>query len=106
MSKPEFKGNVSIEEVKNFGMVTVKGNLSDNKVREIIQSISGTQCPQIGKISDGKKMSVGWMSTDEYAIFGETSDAIKLVDRIGSKLKKYDHLCLNMSDSRRCFHLK
>jgi sarcosine oxidase subunit gamma len=106
MSKPEVKINVSIEEVKNFGMVTIKGNLSDNKMREIIQSISGTQCPQIGKISDGKKMSVGWMSTDEYAIFSESSDAIKLVDRIGSKLKKFDHLCLNMSDSRRCFHLK
>jgi sarcosine oxidase subunit gamma len=106
MSKPPVESNVSIEEVTNFGMVSVKVNLSDNKVRQIIQSISRTQCPQIGKISNGQKMSVGWMSTDEYAIFSESSDAIKLVDRIGSKLKKFDHLCLNMSDSRRCFHLK
>ena len=106
MSKPEVESNVSIEEVTNFGMVIVKGHLLNNKVRVIIESISGTQCPQIGKISYGKKMSVGWMSTDEYAIFGESSDAIKLVGRVGSKLKNYNHLCLNMSDSRRCFHLK
>ena len=106
MSKPEIELSVVIEEFTNFGMVSVKVDLLDSKVREIIQSISGTQCPQIGKIADGKNMSVGWMSTDEYAIFAKNSDAIKLVDRIGSKLKKYEHLCLNMSDSRRCFHLK
>jgi sarcosine oxidase subunit gamma len=106
MPKSEVELTVLIEEVTNFGMVSLKVDLLDAKVREIIQSISGTRCPQIGKISDGKKMSVGWMSTDEYAIFSESSDAIKLVGRVSSKLKKYDHLCLNMSDSRRCFHLK
>jgi sarcosine oxidase subunit gamma len=106
MPKSEVELSVLVEEVTNFGMVSVKVNFLDAKVREIIESISGVQCPQIGKISDGKKMSVGWMSTDEYAIFGESSDAIKLVGRVESKLKKYDHLCLNMSDSRRCFHLK
>jgi sarcosine oxidase subunit gamma len=106
MPKPEVELTVLVEEVTNFGMVSVKADLLDAKVREIIESISGVQCPQIGKISNGKKMSVGWMSTDEYAIFGQSSDSIKLVGRIESKLKKYDHLCLNMSDSRRCFHLK
>ena len=106
MPKPEVELTIRIEELTNFGMVSVKADLLNARVREIIESISGTQCPQIGKISNGKKMSVGWMSTDEYAIFGESSDAIKLVGRIESKLKKYNHLCLNMSDSRRCFHLK
>ena len=106
MPKPEVELTVLIEEVTNFGMVSVKADLFDAKVREIIESISGIQCPQKGKISVGKKMSVGWMSTDEYAIFGESSDAIKLVGMIESKLNKYNHLCLNMSDSRRCFHLK
>ena len=106
MSKPQVETSVLIEEVANFGMVSVRVDLLDSKVREIIQSISGAQCPQRGKISDGKKMSVGWMSTDEYAIFSENSNVIKIVDKIESKLKKYDHLCLNMSDSRRCFHLK
>ena len=105
MSELGVESNVLIEEVTNFGMVSVKVNPLDAKVREIVQSISGTQCPPIGKISYGKKMSVGWMSTDEYAIFGKSSDATKLVNRIGLKLKKYDHLCLNMSDSRRCFRL-
>jgi sarcosine oxidase subunit gamma len=94
MPKSEVELTVLIEEVTNFGMVSLKVDLLDAKVREIIQSISGTRCPQIGKISDGKKMSVGWMSTDEYAIFSESSDAIKLVGRVSSKLKKYDHLCL------------
>ena len=106
MPKPEVESILLIEEVANFGMVSVKVDLLDTEVREIIKSISGTQCPQIGKISDGKKMSIGWMSTDEYAIFGESSDVIRLVARIDSKLKKYNHLCLDMSDSRRCFHLK
>ena len=106
MPKSEVESNVLIEEVTNFGMVSVKVDILNPKVREIIQSISGTQCPQTGKISYGKKMSVGWMSSDEYVIIGKSSDAIKLVDRIGSKLKGHDHLCLNMSDSRICFHLK
>ena len=106
MFKPEAKSTIVIEEVTNFGMVSVKANFLDAKVCEIIQSLSGIQCPKKGKISGGKKLSVGWMSTDEYAIFGKNSDVIKLVGKIESKLKNYNHLCMNMSDSRRCFHLK
>ena len=105
MPKPEVRSNIIIEEVTNFGMVSVKADFKDPKVREIIQSISGIQCPEMGKISDGKKMNVGWMSTDEYAVFGESSDASKIVGKIESKLKNLDHLCLDMSDSRRCFRL-
>ena len=69
MPKLNDRAVVLIEEVQDFGLVTVKANFLDKKIREMFAKTIGIDLPKTGKISLGKKLSVGWMSTDEYAIF-------------------------------------
>ena len=96
---------ILIEEFKDFGLIIIKANFLDRRICDDLSAATGVEVPKAGKISFGKKLSVGWMSTDEYAIILQKSEANKICNRIKVKLKKYDHLCINMSDSRRCFRL-
>ena len=96
---------ISIEEVSDFGFVIVKANFSDVKIRGLLHAVTGLDAPVTGKINTSKKMSVAWMSTDEYAIILKSSDVAKFTKKIKTKMKSNNHLCLDMSDSRRCFKL-
>ena len=97
---------ISIEEVEDFGIITLKANILDTEIIKVVELATGVTVPQVGKISIGKKLSVGWMSTDEYAVILPGTLADGLVNKISNKMKKYHHLCINMSDSRRCFRLR
>ena len=106
MPKLNDESVILIEEVADFGLVILKANFLDTKICDLITSITGIDAPKTGKISIGKKLSVGWMSTDEYAIILKKRDAEKITRKINVKMKKYHHLCVNMSDSRRCYRLR
>ena len=105
MPKLDNEPTVSIEEVFDFGMVSVKADFLDAKTRALLESVTGITSPNIGRISIGKKISVAWMSVDEYAIFLKNSEANKMSDKISSQMHNHHHLCVNMSDSRRCYRL-
>ena len=96
---------VLIQEVCDFGMVIVKADFADNKNQELLNSVTGIVPPKIGKISTGKKLSIGWMAKDEYAIILKKNEAVNLADKINVAMKKRHFLCVDMSDSRRCFKL-
>ena len=78
MPKLDNEPTVSIEEVFDFGMVSVKADFLDAKTRALLESVTGITSPNIGRISIGKKISVAWMSVDEYAIFLKNSEANKM----------------------------
>ena len=106
MPKLNEKAVVLIEEVQDFGLVTVKANFLDKKIHEMFAKTIGIDLPKTGKISLGKKLSVGWMSTDEYAIILRKMEADKIIRKLNTRMNKYHHLCVNMSDSRRCYRLR
>ena len=106
MPKLNDEAVVLIEEVEDFGLVTVKANFLDKKIREMLAKTLGIDLPKTGKIAFGKKLSVGWMSTDEYAIILKKMEADKIIRKLDTKMNKYHHLCVNMSDSRRCYRLR
>ena len=97
---------ISIEEVPDFGLVTLKANFVDAKICDLVAATTGTSFPKTGRISIGKKLSLGWMSIDEIAIILAGGEADKITKKIKSKLKSYHNLCVNVSDSRCCFKLQ
>ena len=105
MSERDDKAVISIEEVRDFGLVTLKANFLDTKICDLVTATTGICFPKIGRISIGKKLSVGWMSIDEIAIILADSEADKITQKIKTKLKSYNNLCVNVSDSRCCFRL-
>ena len=106
MPKLNDESVILIEEVVDFGLVIVKANFLDLKIRNLLAATIEMEVPKTGKISTGKKLSVGWMSTDEYVIILKKKEADKITRKINVKMKKYHHLCVNMSDSRRCYRLR
>ena len=105
MSECDRKYIISVEEVVDFGLVTLKANFVDTKICDLVETVTDTKFPDVGRISISKKLSVGWMSTDEIAILLKKNEAEKMVRRLATKLKSYHNLCINMSDSRKCFKL-
>ena len=105
MSEWNEKFTISIEEVADFGLIILKANFSNAKICELVKTVTGAVFPKIGKLSTGKNLNLGWMSTDEIAIILRNSEADKMARKIEKKLKGYDCLCVNMSDSRKCFKL-
>ena len=105
MLKSDNESVVLVEEVNDFGLIIVKANFSDSKIRDLLQTSTGLKLPKNGRISIGKNLSIGWMSNDEHAIIIKNDDVDRFVTKITEKMKGYEHLCLNMSDSRRCFKL-
>ena len=106
MPKLNDESVILIEEVVDFGLVIVKANFLDLKIRNLLAATIEMEVPKTGKISTGKKLSVGWMSTDEYVIILKKKEADKITRKINVKMKMYHHLCVNMSDSRRCYRLR
>ena len=99
--------SIELTEELNFGMVTLKANFSDSKIRTMVKSLTGIDnLPKPGKFSLGDKANLAWMSTDEYAVLLNHSYADGFVKKASSKFTKNHFLCLNMSDSRQCFKLK
>ena len=105
MSERDDQAVVLIEEVRDFGLVTLKANFLDTKICDLVTATTGICFPKIGRISLGKKLSVGWMSIDEIAIILADSEADKITLKMKTKLKSYNNLCVNVSDSRCCFRL-
>ena len=89
MPKLNDEAVVLIEEVEDFGLVTVKANFLDKKIREMLAKTLGIDLPKTGKIAFGKKLSVGWMSTDEYAIILKKMEADKIIRKLNTKMNKY-----------------
>ena len=102
---PDNEPIVLIEEVMDFGMITVKADFSDPEVCNSLKMATKVELPRTGKISFSNKISVGWMSTDERAIILKKTEADKIRDLIEKKMKNHDCLCVDISDSRRCFRL-
>ena len=96
---------ISIEEVLDFGIVTVKANFSDTRICSLLEKTVGAKLPKTGKILIGKKISIAWMSPDEFAILVKYDDGDKISKKIAGKMKNFHHLCVNVSDSRQCFKM-
>ena len=76
MLKSDNESVVLVEEVNDFGLIIVKANFSDSKIRDLLQTSTGLKLPKNGRISIGKNLSIGWMSNDEHAIIIKNDDVL------------------------------
>ena len=93
-------GEVTIREAGLRGMITLRGDLSDSKVKSVCTSLTGCDFPTKGGVSiDGDK-GLCWMSPDELLIllpYNAVPDALVSIDKA---LKKRHYLAENVSDAR------
>jgi sarcosine oxidase, subunit gamma len=96
----KFSGAVTVCDAGLKGMITVRGDLTSEKMGAAIKAATGMSVPKPRKISQGKKGAVAWMSPDELLLIVEYEAADATVAKINKALAKEHCLVVNVSDAR------
>jgi sarcosine oxidase subunit gamma len=87
-------------------MITLRGDLSNAKLRAICKKITGQAFPDKGKISAMGEAGLGWMSPDEVLVllpYAQVTDALTQID---AALAGQHYLAENVSDARALIHVE
>ncbi|PJI92230.1 sarcosine oxidase subunit gamma [Yoonia maricola] len=93
-------GEVTIREAGLRGMIILRGDLSDKKLRKVCADITGVKMPDRGQANcDGDK-GLCWMSPDELLVLVPYPEAAQAVGQLDAALAGQHYLAENVSDAR------
>lgn len=95
-----------VSEAGLVGMVTLRGDLSDAKLRRAVSDVTGTAFPEQGKITWDGARGLGWMSPDELLILTGHGEAAGVVETLHTALDGQHVLAVNVSDARAVFDVE
>ena len=93
-------GEVTVREAGLRGMITLRGDLSARKLRNVCKSVTGVAMPEQGKANVEGDSGLCWMSPDELLVlvpYVKVADAIAEID---TALAGTHYLAENVSDAR------
>lgn len=100
-----FDGAVRIEDAGLRGMVTLRGDLGEGKLRAAVQKIAGVEVPAPRCIWMSGNRGAAWMSPDELMILCPHDDAPGVAAEFAKELAGTHHLAADVSDARAVFRL-
>jgi len=98
-----FEGAVTVEEAGLRGMITLRGDLTSDKMAAAVKTATGLAIPRARQIKTGMKATVAWMSPDELLLIVDHAKADATVANLSKSLKGEHHLAVNVSDARAVF---
>lgn len=98
-----YEGAVTVSEAGLRGMITLRGDLSDEKLSSAVKAAVGLAAPKQGEIKSGANGTVAWMSPDELLVMVDYEKADATVLKLEKALKGTHFLALNVSDARAVF---
>lgn len=98
-------GVVTVAELGLQGMVTLKADLSSDRVAGAIKGVTGADMPAVRAITPGTTGQVAWMAPDELLILCPHAEAETITAALKKKLETRHHLAVNVSDARAMFSL-
>jgi sarcosine oxidase subunit gamma len=101
-----FDGYVRVSEVGLRGMVTLRADLSDAKVKAAVKKLAGVDLPGVRKIALKGGRGAGWMSPDELLILVPYGEAGAAVAALSKALVGVHHLSADVSDARAAFRVE
>jgi sarcosine oxidase, subunit gamma len=99
-------GEVTIREAGLCGMITLRGDLSNAKLRAICKKITGQVFPAKGKISATGEAGLCWMSPDEVLVLLPYAQVTEALAQIDAALAGQHYLAENVSDARALIHVE
>jgi sarcosine oxidase subunit gamma len=93
-------GEVTIREAGLRGMITLRGDLSDSKLKSVCATITGVAFPTSGQANCDFEKGLCWMSPDEILILVPYAEAAAAIETIAKAMKKKHYLAENVSDAR------
>jgi sarcosine oxidase subunit gamma len=100
-----FEGLVRVEEAGLCGMVTLRADLAEAKVRKAVKAAVGVDLPATRRaVRDGGRGAL-WMSPDELLLLMPHGEAGAVVASLSRALGGVHHLVAEVSDARAVFRL-
>jgi sarcosine oxidase subunit gamma len=100
-----FDGAIRVAEAPITGMVTIRGDLGDDGVRQAVTATTGIAIPGQRRILTKGAHGLAWMSPDELLLMLPNRDAPGMVDRLTAALAGQHHLVADVSAARAMFDL-
>jgi sarcosine oxidase subunit gamma len=99
-------GEVTIREAGLRGMITLRGDLTDRKLRKICATLTGADVPHQGKANVVDDKGLCWMSPDEVLVLVPYADVAEALAKIEKALAGQHYLAANVSDARALIHVE
>jgi len=93
-------GDVTVEEAGLRGMIILRGDLGNAKLRKICKAVTGVAVPDVNRAAVQGEAGICWMSPDELLLLVPYADAAKAVAQIDKALAGTHYLAENVSDAR------
>jgi sarcosine oxidase subunit gamma len=93
-------GEVTVREAGLRGMIILRGDLSDKKLRRVCTALTGAKVPQQGQANSEGDKGLCWMSPDELLVLVPYAEATQAVTTIEAALSGTHFLAENVSDAR------
>ena len=106
LNRAEYKGYARVEDAGLCGMISLRGDLADTKVKKACKDVSGQGMPKPRLIAGGLDGGIGWMSPDEALVLVPYAEAPAAAARMEMTLKSVHALVVEVSDARAVFTLR
>lgn len=100
-----FDGAVRVEEAGLAGMVTLRGDFGDQKLRKAVRDVVGVDVPGTGAALFKDETGALWMAPDELLLLLSHAAAPEAVIALDGALAGTHFLAVNVSDARALFRL-
>lgn len=101
-----YTGYVEVEEMGLRGMITLRGDLSDARLKAAVKAAVGVAVPDVTRCALSETGGAAWMSPDELLLFCTHDDAPARAARLSADLAGTHFLAANVSDARAVFQLR
>ncbi len=106
LNEVAFDGLCQVRESGLQGMITLRGDLSDPAIAEVVSQIAGVDMPGQRGVFIGETRGLLWMSPDEALMLCPYAEAAQLVSDLTERLGTAHALAVDVSDARAVFTLR
>ncbi|MDX8349587.1 sarcosine oxidase subunit gamma family protein [Cognatiyoonia sp. IB215446] len=99
-------GEVTIREAGLRGMITLRGDLSDRKLKAICTKLTGVNFPAQGQAKSEGEKGLCWMSPDEMLMLLPYAEVPEALTQINNAMAGTHYLAENVSDARAMFFVE
>jgi sarcosine oxidase subunit gamma len=93
-------GEVTIREAGLRGMIILRGDLADKKLRRACAKLTGVKFPDQGQANSDGDMGLCWMSPDELLVMVRYDGVAEAIATLDAALSGQHYLAENVSDAR------
>lgn len=99
-------GTTTVSNAGLWGMVQVKGDLSDSTFREVCAKVAGAPFPAQRAAEVSGESGLLWMAPDEVLVLCPRTAAPEIAAQISEGLAGQHHLSVDVSDARAVFAIE